>query len=208
MTWGEPAQKRGFEIPIERCPFCAAVGAFKVRGRIEEIPYFGEVMETLATCDSCKFKHADVACLGERDPARYEYEIKSEEDLMVRVVRSSTGTIKLPEIGVTIDPGPASEGYVSNVEGVLDRVEEVLRLAMRTADPVRRRRLEARMKKLSDVRSGRSKATLIVIDPFGYSAIVSERAKARKLKRRSEPLWRQLKSINLMGDQKRDANVT
>lgn len=115
---------------------------------------------------------------------RYEFQITSERDLMVRVVKSSTGTIKLPELGVTVEPGPSSEGYVSNIEGVLDRVEGAIKLAVKEADAVRRRRGEAKIKKLDAIRAGKRRARLIISDPFGHSAIVDKRAKKRRLMKR------------------------
>ncbi len=171
-------------LPIERCPICGAKGTFRVKGRIDYIPYFGEMMQTSASCTSCKFRHADVMCLGERPPLRYEFQVTSEEDLKVRVVKSSTGTIKLPELGVTVEPGPASQGYVSNVEGVLGRVKEAIELAIEGIDAVRRRRGKARIKKLDEVCAGKRRARLILMDPFGHSAIVNERARKRKLTKR------------------------
>ena len=103
-------QRREFALPIERCPSCGATGTFQIKGRIDDIPYFGEVMETLLTCSNCSLRHTDVMCLGERKPMRYEFKITSETDLMARVVKSSTGTMKAPELGVIVEPGPASEG--------------------------------------------------------------------------------------------------
>jgi zinc finger protein len=170
-----------FLLPIERCPICRSRDTFHVKGRIDEIPYLGELMVTSANCTSCKFRHSDVMCLGERPPLRYEFQITSEEDLKVRVVKSSTGTIKLPELGVTVEPGPASQGYVSNVEGVLDRVREAMKLAIEKVDAQRRRRGKVRIKKLDEVCAGKRRVRLILMDPFGHSAIVDERAKKREL---------------------------
>ena len=177
-------RKREFLLPIEHCPICEAKGTFRVKGRIDHIPYLGELMMTSASCTSCKFRHADVMCLGVRPPLRYEFQITSEEDLKVRVVKSSTGTIKLPELGVTVEPGPASEGYVSNVEGVLDRVEGAIKLAIEKVDTSRRRRGRTKLKKLAEVRAGKRRVRLILMDPFGHSAIVEERAKKRELTKR------------------------
>ena len=176
--------RKQFTLPVERCPLCGAEGTFRVRGMIHDIPYFGETMETLASCDKCKFKHADVTCLGEREPMRYEFRIASEDDLLVRVVKSSTGTIRLPELGVNIEPGPSSEGYVSNVEGVLNRVERAIELAIEGAGTAKIRRGKEGLRKLVEVRSGKRKARLILMDPFGHSMIADERAKKRRLRKK------------------------
>lgn len=177
-------REREFTLPVERCPICRATGTFHFMGRISEIPYFGEVLSTSVNCTACKFRHADVMCLGERKPVRYEFTISSDNDMMVRVVKSGTGTVKIPQLGVKIDPGPASEGYVSNVEGVLDRIETTLTLAIREIEPKKRVRGERLLKRLQAIRDGRLKAKLIILDPSGNSAIVDERAKKRGLTRR------------------------
>lgn len=173
--------EREFTLPVERCPICGAKDTFKIIGKIHHIPYFGETMETLVTCSACNFKHADVMHLGEHEPMRYKFRITSEADMMVRVVRSSTGTIKVPELGVTVKPGPGSDGYVSNVEGVLDRIEAALKLAIKNVDPTRRRRGEAKLKKLEQIRHGKKITNLILMDPLGNSAIIDERVQKRKL---------------------------
>jgi zinc finger protein len=173
--------KREFVLPIKCCPICGAKDTFQVKGRIDHIPYFGETMETLVICSSCKFKHADVTHLEEYEPMRHEFSISSEDDMMVRVVRSSTGTIKVPELGVMVKPCSASEGYITNIEGVLDRIEKAVRLAIVRADPIRRHRGEAKLKKLEGIRRGKVKAKLIVMDPFGHSAIADKRTKRRRL---------------------------
>ena len=51
----------------------------------------------------------------------------SRKTISARVVRSTGARIEIPEFGVRIDPGPACEGFVSNVEGVLDRIGKVVK---------------------------------------------------------------------------------
>ncbi|HID60873.1 MAG TPA: ZPR1 zinc finger domain-containing protein [Hadesarchaea archaeon] len=173
--------KREFVLPGGCCPICGAKDAFQVKGKIDNIPYFGETMETLVSCSNCKFKHADVMHLEKQEPMRYEFYISSEKDLMVRVVKSSTGVIKIPELGVTVKPGSWSGGYISNIEGVIDRIEKAIEVAIEKANSIKRRRGETKLKKLEAIRGGKEKAKIIVMDPFGHSAIVDERVKKREL---------------------------
>jgi zinc finger protein len=176
--------RREFVLPIECCPSCGATGAFQIKGSVDDIPYFGEVMETLVTCSNCGLRHVDVMCLGQRKPMRYEFKITAESDLMVRVVRSSTGTLKVPELGITVEPGFASEGYVSNIEGVLERIEQAVKLALKGVRGAKRRRGEAILKKIEAIREGKLKARVLIMDPFGHSAILAKRVKKRELNRR------------------------
>ncbi|GAH91538.1 unnamed protein product [marine sediment metagenome] len=96
----------------------------------------------------------------------------------------------LTNLGVTVEPGPASEGYVSNVEGVLNRVEGAIKLAIKKNDATKRRRGQAKLKKLDEIRAGKRKARLIFMDPFGHSTIVNRRAKKRELTKRELALLR------------------
>lgn len=177
-------KKREFVLPAETCPICGANGTFQFIGRIDDIPYFGETMESLVTCSSCNFKHSDVTHLGQREAVRYEFQASSEEDMKVRVVRSSTGTIKVPELGVTVRPCSGSQGYITNVEGVLNRIKDAISSATEGASPARRRVAERKLGNLDDIINGRKRARLIIMDPFGYSAIIDERSKKRKLTKR------------------------
>jgi len=160
------------------CPSCGAQANYT--WDFEEIPYFGEVMITSIQCSSCGFKHSDCLILSVKDPMRYELKIRSIEDLSARVIRSSSGTIRIPELGVDIEPGPLAESFISNVEGILERIENVLKGILRTSGNKRAKEL---LNDISEIREGKKEITVVVEDPFGNSAIISERASSRILSR-------------------------
>ena len=60
---------------------------------------------------------------------RYELSVESPEDLDARVIRSTSGTIRIPEMGIIVEPGTVSDSYITNIEGVLQRVQKVLMTA-------------------------------------------------------------------------------
>jgi len=95
----------------------------------QEIPYFGEAMVIAGVC-TCGFRHSDTILLGQKEPARFTLQVTDPDDMDARVIRSSSGTIRVPELGVNVEPGHASESYVSNVEGVLSRIEDVVDLPL------------------------------------------------------------------------------
>jgi zinc finger protein len=168
------------EAAIEStCPLCADVITFKFS--TDEIPFFGEIMLVSANC-TCGFKYADTITLNEREPARYEIEFDSS-DFATRVIRSSSGTVQIPELGVTIEPGSASEAFVSNVEGVLRRVEQVITTATKWSsnDPGKLELGNHLLKMIDSLRKGEGTMTLVIDDPFGNSAIISPRAQRRVL---------------------------
>jgi zinc finger protein len=96
------------------------------------------------------------------------------------VIRSSSGTIRVPELGVDIEPGFASESYISNVEGVLDRIEGIVCFATRSAREAENLEGATKgdeiLKNIELARKGEFPITLILEDPLGNSAIDSEKA--------------------------------
>ena len=103
------------------CPLCGQKTLILTE-RETEVPYFGKVYLFSMTCNNCKYHMADVEAAEQKEPAKYEFEASGEEDMKVRVVKSAQATVKLPHIA-TITPGPAAQGYVTNIEGILNRVK-------------------------------------------------------------------------------------
>jgi len=87
----------------------------------------------------------------------------------------------VPELGVSIHPGLNNEGFNSNVEGVLSRIEDVLRFLSRSLEGRRKQRADLLPKKVKRARQGKLRFTLVLKDPFGNSTIISDKAKKRRL---------------------------
>nr|WP_303738868.1 ZPR1 zinc finger domain-containing protein [Methanobrevibacter thaueri] len=159
---------------IIKCPACGVEGLAKSIMKEMEIPHFGNVMETTILCPSCGFKHSDIIALEQNDPAKYVLEI-NKNNLSIRVVRSQSATVIIPEIGVKVEPGPKSEGYVTNVEGVLTRFESAVKKALTLfEDAESQKNAKDTLNQIQELKKGNSTATLIILDPFGQSNIVSE----------------------------------
>lgn len=159
------------------CPVCSADMQFCWEST--DIPHFGEAMVIAGVCD-CGYRHSDTILLSQKEPVRFTLQISSIEDLDARVIRSSSGTLRIPEIGVDIEPGFASESYISNVEGVLDRIEGVVEFATRSAREAGSQEAtekgEEILENIALAREGRFPMTLILEDPLGNSAIDCEKA--------------------------------
>jgi len=144
-----------------------------------DIPHFGEAMVIAGVCD-CGYRHNDTILLTQKEPVRFTLQVTSIEDLDARVIRSSSGTLRIPELGVDIEPGFASDSYISNVEGVLERIEGVVSFATRSAREAESResvrRGEEILDKINLARNGSFPLTLILEDPLGNSAIDCEKA--------------------------------
>lgn len=161
---------------IIKCPACAVEGVAKSIMKELEIPHFGKVLETSIQCPSCGFKHNDIIALEQNDPAKYVLEI-NKNNLSIRVVRSQSATVSIPEVGVKVEPGPKSEGFVTNVEGVLTRFEDAVKKALNLfGDNESQVNAKKTLEHIQELKKGNGTATLIILDPFGQSNIVSEKA--------------------------------
>jgi zinc finger protein len=159
------------------CPVCNA--DIEYLYQTENIPYFKGILIISACCPACGWRFAETQLLENAEPSRWELRVESADDLNIRVVRSTTGIIRIPELGVRVDPGPACEGFVSNVEGVICRVEAVVDnlISWNEHDPEEREKALAIKKKLEMVREGTLPVTLIIDDLTGNSAILADKAK-------------------------------
>ena len=165
------------------CPMCKESGCLTVLSTTVNIPHFGDGMESTLQCSGCGFRHADFMILGQKDPLRLEFRSEGEQDLQVRVIRSNSGTIRIPELGFLAEPTPLSESYVSNVEGVLTRAKDILLTAVEFfgEEPDKRALLQHYLETYEALVNGRQPFTLVIDDPFGNSAIVSEKVERRAL---------------------------
>lgn len=156
---------------------CAACGEeCEYVYQTETIPYFSDILIVSAFCPACGYRYANTQMLQDGEPQRFTFRAESVDDLSVRVVRSMSGTLRIPELGVEIDPGPACEGFVTNVEGVLERILSVVEGVLSWAEGEERIRAECLKAEIADARAGDLPITLIIEDPTGNSAIVSDRA--------------------------------
>lgn len=157
------------------CPLCNQKTLILTE-RETEVPYFGKVYLFSMTCNNCKYHKADVEAIEQKEPVKYEFEISSEEDMKVRVVKSSEAVVKLPHLA-EITPGSASQGYVTNIEGILNRVKYQIEAAKEMEeDKEAKKKAKNMLKKITRITWGQERQKLIIEDPSGNSAIISDRA--------------------------------
>lgn len=164
-----------------RCPACDAESMLTSQTEYQ-VEHFGSVLLSVATCQKCGYRHTDVITLTKREPVALTTRINSLEDLKMRVIKSGTATVSIPEFGATITPGPYSEGFISNVEGILEKIEDALTFMLATAKGKRLKKGEKMLKQIRMAKDANPRFTLVIKDPFGNSAIAS--SKARKVKKR------------------------
>jgi zinc finger protein len=160
-------------VVLGPCPCCNT--DIEYLYKTENIPYFSDILIISAVCPECGYKFVDTQLLKHNEPARYTVAIEAVEDLSIRVVRSMSASIAIPELGVRIDPGPVCQGFVSNVEGVLDRIVTVVNMALRGGTDEEKENAAALLADIARVKAGNFPVTLILEDPGGNSGIIADK---------------------------------
>jgi zinc finger protein len=170
------------EIKGESCPFCLKKTLI-LREEEMDIPHFGKTFVFSMICNNCNFNKSDVEAAERKDPVKITFTIEKEEDLKVRVVKSSEASIKVPGLKIDVRPGPASIGFVSNIEGILNNFQSIIEGQRdSTDDDAVRKKAKNLLKKLRKVKWGDAPLKITIEDPSGNSAIISEKAEIKKLK--------------------------
>ena len=171
------------KLEKQPCPACGNK-TLTLTEDLQEVPYFGKCYIFSMYCSSCKYNISDVESEEEKEPARYTIEIDSEKDMNIRVVKSSTGNVKIPQLRMSMEAGPNSIGFISNIEGVLEKFKDIIEGQRDTTeDDSVKKTAKNLLKKIWKIKMGDIKIKIIIEDPFGNSAIISEKAKIERLKK-------------------------
>ena len=178
-------EEQKVDIP---CPVCFKTGEVNMIAHVSEIPYFGEHTQVTVMCHSCGWRQTDFIPAEGKKAGGWSLVIKDEENLKSRVVRSSSCTVQIEELDLQVSPGSSSTGYVSNVEGVLNRFLEIIKMVLQDLqndsevhdeDISRLNSMKNRIENLGKDNS--DSLTLVLLDPHGHSMIIDETATEREL---------------------------
>ena len=170
------------------CPICFSEGTLKMIAHSSEIPYFGEHTQITMVCEGCGWKVTDFIPADGKKPGAWSLVVNSERHMSTRVVRSSSCTIRISELGLEVSPGGSSTGYVSNIEGVLNRFEDAVGTIRRQAERDDEgteilTQCDDMIDSIDAVRKGDESVTLELLDPVGHSQILHEDAVSREIGR-------------------------
>ena len=170
-----------------KCPLCGKEG-LKILMKEKELPYFGKCLIVSTICENCNYKFNDVFTIEFKEPRKYWLRINKEEDLFAKIVRGNNGTIEIKELGVKIQPGPQASAFIKNVEGILNDVEQVLKVQKILVKNKRKlKKIDELLKKIELMKAAKISFTISVKDPTGVSRIIhknSSKVKSRKLSKR------------------------
>ncbi|MEM0453645.1 MAG: ZPR1 zinc finger domain-containing protein [Sulfolobales archaeon] len=153
---------------VIKCINCGSLN-FKVSFYIYEAPLVGNILIEHGVCSECGYRKADVSIVDYGRPKTIKAFVKSRNDLNALVVKSSTATIMIPELGIEVVPGSAAYGYLTTIEGILEQVLDVI-----PSDCEERKECIDKVNLIKDAMNGSIKFTLIIKDPLGKSAVIGE----------------------------------
>ena len=95
------------------CPQCSDGDSLTMLSMSSEIPYFGEHTQITVLCASCGWKHTDFIPSDGEKPGFCSLFVDGGNKTVARVVRSSSCTIRIPELDLEVSPGASSSGFVN-----------------------------------------------------------------------------------------------
>ena len=150
------------ELKDQKCPIC---GKDKLTLTEEDydIPHFGKCFLMTMHCDSCHYHTSDVESEENKGPIKITFEVEKEEGMRERVIKSSEAAVKIPQMRMSMEPGTASTGFLSNIEGLLNRFKKIIESERDNAeDQSIRKKAKNLLKKLWKVELGEEKLKITI----------------------------------------------
>jgi len=153
---------------------CANCGreTMEVKEIYSEIPRFGKMVIVSMLCPKCGYRVSDSISLENKGPKRIEFAVKPPNDLSARLIRSHSSLIAIPELGLGLKPGPKSEAFITNIEGLLDRFLQVVEQLESTSAGAEKKRIALLLGKIRQAMKGELPFTLVIEDEMGNSAVI------------------------------------
>lgn len=182
------------------CPACGH-RPLVLRSLDLELPYFGGALQSTLLCGACGYHHGDLLLTRQREPERITLRVQRPDHLDARVARSSSGTVRIPEIEASMEPGPRAEAFVSNVEGVVRKFLDIVLGQEAVAEtPAARERLAAVHARLEGMVEGREPFTFVLEDPTGNSDVLHPDVERRTLSRSEAELLKSSEAVLDLAD--------
>ncbi|MCH2645598.1 MAG: ZPR1 zinc finger domain-containing protein [Candidatus Thalassarchaeum sp.] len=169
------------------CPICNSEQGLTLSVHTSEIAYFGEHTEMTIICNQCGWRNTDFIPSEGKKPSVWSLIIDKSELMTTRVVRSSSCTVRIVELGLEVEPGDNATGYISNVEGVLNRFSDAIAMIQRSAMRDGKEGLQKvescqeLIDSITRIKEGEESVELLLLDPNGHSQILHEAATSTEL---------------------------
>jgi len=111
-----------------QCPVCKK-GKISIKKTIYDLPDSDKMLIIKFECDNCNYSNNDIIPLTTNfAPGIIVLNITNEQDLNSKIYRSPIAKLEIPELELAVEPGPNANFYYTNVEGILLRFEDAVRI--------------------------------------------------------------------------------
>ncbi|MHA1805758.1 MAG: ZPR1 zinc finger domain-containing protein [Promethearchaeota archaeon] len=157
-----------------KCPVCEE-GILEIFHHVHDLPDGDKMLIIKFECNHCNFHKNDIIPLTTNVEAGImTLRISCPEDLKSKIYRSPTGKLEIPELGLLVEPGPKSDFYITNVEGILERFKEAVLIFLKDMPPndPEREKIVKILEDLDKALEGNLNFTVILTDSEGGSYIL------------------------------------
>jgi zinc finger protein len=174
MEWDDLLKQLAVRAPtklLEETTICPICGKRTLRLSVYryEVPYFGGILLSSGQCSNCGYKYRDIRLAEARAPRKIEVHVRGERQLRYLLVKAASSSIYIPERRYEMIPGPASTGFITTVEGILHRFQDVLEGLCKSSSD--RNPCERERKWLKRAIEGLERFTLVLCDYEGGSTV-------------------------------------
>ncbi|MCF2139252.1 MAG: ZPR1 zinc finger domain-containing protein [Candidatus Lokiarchaeota archaeon] len=154
-----------------KCPICGK--NIEITRTIYSLPDGDDIIIFVIQCEQCGYRKSDmIPVYTAFQPGIYRLKV-DDGDLTHKIFRGATGNLEIPEIGVSIERGPAANFDFTNVEGILLRIEQQIQFFLQTtpSDTPEWKNAHDSLTRLRACKSGEMSFTVILTDFDGGSYI-------------------------------------
>ncbi|MCE4611537.1 MAG: ZPR1 zinc finger domain-containing protein [Desulfurococcales archaeon] len=155
------------------CPACGSK-SMEVNEYLYDVPYFNTIIISVGKCKSCGYSFRDVRVAEVLKPRKILIKVSGERELRLLIAKSPMSSILIKELGASMTPGPASVGFITTVEGLIERFIEVASHVCKNLDEASKSECYDTLEKLKMIKDGRFNATIIICDYDGLTRIAGE----------------------------------
>jgi len=151
------------------CPVCGSTGTLRIAYRALSVPHEGDAILLSLKCSACGYRATDLIFLKEEEEKLLRKEVRSPEDLNYLVYLTPGATVRVPELGLELELKETDKGFVTTIEGLVDRFRESAEFLCQSAEEGE---CSSVLKAIERALQGEIPFTLFVEDPSGRSRIV------------------------------------
>lgn len=166
------------ELKNQPCPFCHK-DTLILKEEEKNISNIGKGYILSMSCSSCDYYKLDME-LENKQAKKLTYILKSKKDLKNKIIKSAEATIKVPQLKITINAGPDSNGFICDLSELLNKFKKMLEEERdNTEDNKERKSIKNLLKKLWNVELGEQELKINIEDPSGNSTIIAQKIEVK-----------------------------